>query len=308
MEPEYKRAIGLALREKRLWAAGLICALAFTEAWWIIYDWGPENLGERAGNWVREVGEKGFLEAVAFIALAMIAFAALKAIGYLGEMILVRQVADGLDLETPTFSKAFATSRRRYLNFAVTLLPWDALRVAAIYLPSLIIALWDRWDPHINHFGLYILVLFLWFAVLLAVYILAGITATLAARFSLLEEKGIPEAWQAGWALLKEYPGKCAPVWLQAFAADLIFLLVAWPLSVLIPWLVGLFAHHIGFAPLRWLIYSITYLVLAAGFIILQTGVQVYKSSLWTIFFRDLTRAEDVDSMVHNNIQEKHIE
>jgi hypothetical protein len=308
MEPEYKRAIGLALREKRLWAAGLICALAFTEAWWIIYDWGPENLGERAGNWVRGVGGKGFLEAVAFIAVAIIAFAVLKAFGYLGEMILVRQVADGQNPETPTFNDAFATSRRRYLPFAVTLLPWDALRVAAIYLPSLIIALWDRWDPHYNHVGLYMLVLLLWFVILLAIYILAGITATLAARFSLLEEKGIPEAWQAGWALFREHAGKCVPIWLQAFAADVIFLVIAWPLSALIPWAVGLFAHNIGFAPLRWLVYFITYLVIAAGFVILQTGVQVFKSSLWTIFFRDLTQEEEVASIVPNHVQDNHFE
>jgi hypothetical protein len=304
MEPEYKRAIGLALKEKRLWAAGLICALAFTEAWWIIYDWGPENLGKRTGDWVRGAIGKGFWEVLAFIAVAVIAFVVLKGFGYLGELILVRQVAEGQSTEIPSFNEAFSISKKRYLPFAVTLLPWDALRVAAIYLPALIIASWNRWDPHYNHIFLYILALLLWTAILVATYIIAGITAMLAARFTLLEEKDIPEAWQAGWSVLRRNPGKCAPVWLQALAADIIFVLLAWPLSVLLPWAVGLFAHHIGFTPLRWLIYFVTYLVLAAGFIIAQTGVQVYKSSLWTIFFLGLTWEEKVESMIHDTIIE----
>jgi hypothetical protein len=304
MEPEYKRSIGLALREKRLWAAGLICAIAFTEAWWIIFDWGPEKLGERAGNWVRGAAGKGFWEVVAFLAVAMAAFVALKALGYLGEMVLVRQVAEGRGEGAPSFNGAFAASRGRYPYFAVSLLPWDALRVAVIYLPALIIALWDRWDPRYDQVILYILVFFLWFALVIAVYLLAGVTATLAARIALLEGVGLPEAWEGGWALLKGYSGKCVGVWLQAFAADVIFIIIAWPLSVLVPWAVGLVANHIGIAPLRWFIYALTYLALAASFIILQTGVQVFKSSLWTLTFLGFAGNETAEPMLRDTIPE----
>jgi hypothetical protein len=288
MQPEYKRAVELAFREKRLWLGGLLCALCFSEAWWIIYGWGPRYLGERTGDWARGTGGDGPGTVALFIAIAVFAFIVTKAIGYLGETVLIRQVADAQSTEVPTFTGALDSSRSRYLPVALTLLPWDALRVAVIYLPALFILVWNRWDPHYDRIGLYFLVLLVWFAMLVAVYVLAGICVTLAARLSLLGERDIPECWSEGWELFREYPSRSFAIWLQALSADLIFLLFAWPLSVLVPWMVGQFADELGVAPLRWLIYTIVYLALAALFVGAQTCVQCYKSSLWTVFFLGL--------------------
>ena len=292
MEPDYKRAIRLALEEKRLWAAGLLAALALSEAWWVIFGWGPEYLGER---WQRVVGDRlgdtGAL--IVFLAAALAAFIAMKAVGYLGEMILVRQVADGSVGGVPIFDTAFSASRHRYIPFAVTLLPWDALRIAVIYLPALIIAVWDRMDPDLNQVFLYIAVMLLWFALLVAAYFLAGVTAVLAARFSLLQEKGIPGAWHEGWRLLRGNAGACLVVWLQALAADIIFIVIAWPLSALLPWVASQIADPIGFAPARWLIHLLAFVILVGGLIIMQTGVQCFKSSLWTITFLELSEMKE---------------
>jgi hypothetical protein len=291
MEPDYKRAIKLALEEKRLWVAGVIAALAFSEAWWIVFGWGPEYLGER---WERAVGDwMGDAAAfIAFVLASLAAFVALKAVGYLGEMVLVRQVADEKEGGVPAFSNAFSSSRDRYVPFAITLLPWDALRIAVIYLPALIIALWDRWDPHLDHIFLYLLVMLLWFLLLVAAYILAGITATLAARFSLLQERWIPEAWREGWGLLRANSGKCVTVWLQVLAVDIAFVAIAWPLSALLPWVASQVADPIGFAPIRWTIHLIAFLLLAGSLIIMQTGVQCFRSSLWTMTFLELSGAK----------------
>jgi hypothetical protein len=292
MEPDYKRAIGLALEEKRLWAAGLLAALALSEAWWVIFGWGPEYLGER---WQRAVGDRlgdaGAL--IVFLAAALAAFVVLKAVGYLGEMVLVRQVADGSAGGVPPFDTAFSTSRHRYIPFAVTLLPWDALSIAVIYLPALIIAVWDRLDPEMNQVLAYIVVMFLWFAVLVAAYFLAGVTAVLAARFSLLREKGIPGAWHEGWRLLRGNAGTCLAVWLQVLVADIVFVVIAWPLSALLPWIAGQIADPIGFAPARWLIHLLAFVFLAGGLIVMQTGVQCFKSSLWTITFLELSEIKE---------------
>jgi hypothetical protein len=292
MEPDYKRAIKLALEEKRLWPAGLLAALALSEAWWVIFGWGPEYLGER---WQRAVGDRlgdaGAL--IAFLAAALAAFVVLKAVGYLGEMVLVRQVADGSAGGVPPFDMAFSASRHRYIPFAVTLLPWDALRIAVIYLPALIIAVWDRLDPDLNQVLLYIAVMFLWFAVFVAAYFLAGVTAVLAARFSLLREKGIPGAWHEGWRLLRGNAGTCLAVWLQVLVADIVFVVIAWPLSALLPWIAGQIADPIGFAPARWLIHLLAFVILAGGLIVMQTGVQCFKSSLWTITFLELSEMKE---------------
>jgi hypothetical protein len=285
MEPEYKRAVRLTLEKKRLWAAGLLTALTLSEAWWILFGWGPESLGERAGIWVRGGGGRGAGDFILFILVALVSFVVLRALGYLGELVLVRQVAGAEAGEVPSFGDAFMPSRNRYLPFAATLLPWDALRVAVIYLPALIIAVWDRWDPRYNRLGLYLLAILIWLLILLAVFILAGITTTLAARFSLLENQNPPEAWLKGWALFRRYPAKCLAIWLQAVTADIIFLVLAWPISALVPWVVGLVVGPIGFAPLRWLFYLIGYAILAGGLVIGQAAVQCYKSSLWTVTF-----------------------
>ena len=291
MKPEYSRAIRLTLSEKRLWVAGLLAALALSEAWWVIYDWGPQYLGER---WESAVGElMGETAAfIAFVLAALAAFVVLKALGYLGEMILVRQVAEESGGGVPTFSTAFSVSRNRYAQFAVTLLPYDALFIAVIYLPALVVALWDRWDPRLDHVFLYLLVLLIWFGLFLAVYFLGGVTAALAARFSLLRKSELPEAWREGWELFYRNPGKCLAVWLQALLADVIFIVIAWPLTALVPWGVGELADPIGFAPLRWLMYLAAYALLAGGLIIMQTGVMCFKSSLWTLTYLELTQEE----------------
>ncbi|MEW6552834.1 MAG: hypothetical protein AB1384_00915 [Actinomycetota bacterium] len=284
METDYKRAIKYALEEKRLWAAGLIAALAFSQAWWIVFGWGPEYLGER---WERalggRLGEAGAF--FAFLLAALAAFVVLKAFGYLGEMLLVRQVADGQIGEIPAFTQAFSGSQRRYLPFAVTLLPWDALRIALIYAPAVIIALWDRWDPSLDHIFLYLAVILLWFAVMVASEFFVGITAALAARFSLLDGRAIGEAWREGWGLLRAHTMKCGLVWLQVLAAAAAFVVVAWPLSALLPWVADQVADPIGFAPARWLMRIIAYVLLAGGLIVMQAGVQCYRSSLWTMTY-----------------------
>ncbi len=293
MEPDYKRAIRLALEEKRLWVAGLLAAIALSEAWWIVFGWGPEYLGER---WERAIGDwMGDAAAfAAFIIASLAAFVVLRAMGYLGELVLVRQVADDSDGRVPPFDQAFSSSRHRYVPFAVTLLPWDALRIALIYLPSLIIVVWDRWDPDLNHVFVYIAAMFLWFALLVAASFLAGVTATLAARSSLLRSEDIPASWRSGWRLLRENAGRCLAVWLQVLVAEIIFVIIAWPLSALLPWAAGQIADPIGFAPARWLIRLLAFVLLAGCLIVLQTGVQCYRSSLWTITFLALAgTAED---------------
>jgi hypothetical protein len=292
MEQEYKLALRIALREKRLWAAGFICALFFAEAWWIIFDWDPQYLGERVGGWARGTGVEGLAEDLLFITVALAAFVVFRALAYLGEMVLVRQVAEHKTGEVPRFLSALATSRGRYFPLALTLLPWDAMRVGVVYLPAVILLAWNRWDPHYNLIILYLLVLLLWFSLLLAVYLVAGMVATLAARFCILEERGVPEVWLEGWKLLRSRPTDCFAVWLQALAADLLFLIFAWPLSALLPWVVGLFAVDIGSAPLRWLIYVAVYGFLAAVLICAQTYVQCFRSALWTVFFLGLREKE----------------
>ncbi|MBN2027942.1 MAG: hypothetical protein JW854_14415 [Actinobacteria bacterium] len=292
MEQDYKRAIRLALEEKRLWVAGLLTALALSEAWWIVFGWGPESLGERweraVGDWMGDAGAF-----VAFILASLAAFVVLRAVGYLGEMVLVRQVADESEGRVPPLGRAFSASRHRYVPFAVTLLPWDALRIALIYLPSLIIIVWDRWDPDLNHVFLYTAAMFLWFMLLAAGYFLAGVTATLAARSSLLRSEDIPASWSSGWKLLRENAGRCLAVWLQVLVADIIFVIVAWPLSALLPWVAGQIADPIGFAPVRWLIHILAWILLAGCLIVMQTGVQCYRSSLWTITFLALSGAKE---------------
>jgi hypothetical protein len=291
MGPEYKKAVKYALEEKKLWLAGLFAALAFSEAWWILFDWGPEYLGER---WERAVSQRlgDGATFVVFILMAIAAFVVLKALGYLGEMVLVRQVADGESVGVYSFSESFSSSRGRYIPFAITLLPWDALHIAVIYLPALIIIAWDRWDPHLDHLLLYLLAFLIWFGLLVAAYILAGIPATLAARFSLLRKSGFPGVWIDGWRLFRLNAGKCIAVWLQAVAADILFVVIAFPLAVLIPWLSGEIADPIGFAPARWLIYAVAYTLYAGGLIVMQTLVQCYRSSLWTVTFLALAEEE----------------
>ncbi|MFW6113396.1 MAG: hypothetical protein ACOC78_00530 [Actinomycetota bacterium] len=292
MKGQYKGALRTTLGQPRLWPAGLIAALALTDAWRIVAGWGPAYFGEEVSRWLW--GSEGFTawKTLYYIGIAVAVFVVLKALGYLGEMVLVRQVAEGTERETPAFGDAFMISRGGYLDFAVTLIPWDALLVAVIYIPALIISIWDRWDTGYDHIFLYVAVFLLWFILLLLVLLLAGITAMLACRSSLLEDSRPVEAWLRGWRLFRSRAGECITAWLQAVAADAIFIAAAWPILALVPWMLDLVVGSMGFTPLRWLVYLTAYTILGAGLIILRTGIQCYKSSLWTIVFLRLRMAD----------------
>jgi hypothetical protein len=287
VEPEYKSAINITLREPRLWVAGLLVALTLTATWDIVVGWGPEYVGERAERWLGPY-HSDIRSTAVFLVAALAVFLIFKAFSYLGELVLVRQVKTGLNLPVPTFGGAFGESRSSYLDFAVTLLPWDALKVILIYIPSVIIILWDRWDPDYNLWALYILVILGWLVLLALALFLAGVTAMLAARSSLLEDKNPYQAWLRGWALFSGNIYRCFLYFLQALAADIIFLVIAFPSGALVPWLLDLIAEPIGLAPLRWLIYITGYTLLIAGLLALQTLVQCYKSSLWTVVYLEL--------------------
>jgi hypothetical protein len=287
VEPEYKRAIELALRQPRLWAAGLLVALTLTATWDIVAGWGPEYVGERAETWLGPY-HSDIRSTAVFLVAALAVFVVFKAFNYLGELVLVRQVETGLHHPIPTFGDALGESRSGYLDFALTLLPWDALKVILIYIPAIVIVLWDRWDPDYNLWALYVLVILGWFAILALALFLAGVTVMLAARSSLLEEKNPYRAWLRGWALFKANVSRCFLYFLQALAADIVFLVIAFPAAALIPWLLDLVAEPIGLAPLRWLVYLIGYTVMIAGLLALQTLVQCYKSSLWTVVYGEL--------------------
>ncbi|MDY6795249.1 MAG: hypothetical protein SWK76_08225 [Actinomycetota bacterium] len=288
IQRQYREALGLALGQPRLWLGGLILAVALTDSWRIVAGWGPAYLGERASKWFWGTDGFAIWKTAYFILIALAAFVMLKAVGYLGEMVLIRQVAGGTGRETPTFGGAFTLSRVRYLDFAITLIPWDALLVAMIYLPALVIAIWERWDPGYDHIFLYILVFLLWFILLVLVMVLAGITAMLACRSSLLEGRGPLEAWARGWGLFRARAGECVVAWLQALVSDIAFIAVAWPLLALVSWLLDMLVDPLGLAPLRWLLYLAVYAILVVGLIVMRTGVQCYKSSLWTMVFLKL--------------------
>ena len=293
VEPEYKRSIDFALRQPRLWAAGLLVALTLTATWDIIAGWGPEYVGERAERWLGPYHSDIRATAV-FLVAALAFFVVLKAFNYLGELVLVRQVKTGLHHTVLGFGDAFGESRSSYLDFAVTLIPWDALKVILIYIPAIIIVLWDRWDPDYNLWALYILMILGWFVVLALALFLAGVTAMLAARSSLLEENNPYQAWLRGWELFSGNISRCFLYFLQALAADIVFLVIAFPAGALAPWLLDLFAEPIGLAPLRWLIYLVGYTLVIAGLLALQTLVQCYKSSLWTVVYVELAEEKRV--------------
>jgi hypothetical protein len=123
-----------------------------------------------------------------------------------------------------------------------------------------------------------------------AVYVFGGTAVMLAVRSSALKGKQVESAWREALALFSSYPGKSLLIWLQAALADIFFLLLAWPLSAVLPWAVNQFARNIGFTPLRSLVYFIEYAVLALGFLIGQVAIQCYKSSLWTITYGEFRK------------------
>ena len=284
MVPDYRRALGPALRERHLWTSGLLASLALSEAWRVLLGWEPEYAGERTSRWLRGPGGWNAGDPAPFIPAAMAACVVLKAAGYLGEMALVRQVAPGEGREIPGFGEDLASSRRRRC-FAATLLPLDAPRIALIYLPALIIALWEKWDPRFDRVGLYLLALPVWLLLLFAVIVPAGITAMLASRLSLLRGVDPPRARREGWALFRARRAKLVVVVLQALAAEVVFTALARPILALVPWVGRRLGGAMDAAPGRWL-----HAALGAGVLAGQKVGQRFKSSRWTLTFLGMER------------------
>lgn len=277
----WREALGLVLSHRRLWPAALLVAVGLSESWRILFGWGPQWMGERVAGWLR--GGGGFPYTAVLLLAALVSFLLLRAVGYAGEMVLVAQVGGGPPV--PAFRDACRESRGSYLSLTVTLLPWDAARVVAASLPSLVVILWGKWDPHLRLLFLYLLVLLAGFLLFLAVYALLGITAILAARQVVINGKTPPEAWREGRSLFLREAVNCLLVWLQALAADVAFLALAWPLSLLLAWAGEKAAVAVSPAALSWLMRLLAYAFLAAALLTGQALVQCYKSSLWTLAF-----------------------
>jgi hypothetical protein len=373
----WRLAIHLARREKRLWPAAILLSVGLSESWRVLFGWEPQGVGETAARWVRSGAGKGFPDAAVLVLVSLTIFVFLRAGGYLGEAVLIRQIAGsggaaggnsppgygvgapggppsrmgreegkggasraepggihsgevetffwidrmpgaergnevrfggaeetaaecgralfgapgeefassekrGVDL---TFKDALRRSRKRLPELALTLLPWDAARVAVVSLASLLVLLWGRWDPHLHLIFPYLLALFLWLVLLLAVYVPLGIPVILAARQVVINGMKPPQAWREGWSLFRNETPRCLLVWLQALAADVAFLALASPLSLLLIWAAARAAEALNPSILEWLARAPLYLILAAALLLGQVVTKTYKSSLWTIFF-----------------------
>lgn len=390
----------LALRERRLWPAALLVSLGLSESWCLLFGWGPQWVGERVAERVRGGAGKGFPDTALLVLVGLIAFFLSRAMGYLGETVLVAQVAftrredggvpaargdragntasspeaeeeerartaddsecirssdktrlihplrspfsrrgkrrggpcvsddassgvgapreagygrasfprgtrgagekgEGLSagmVAVPSFREALRGSGRGCPQLALALLPWDAARVAVISLASLLVLLWRRWDPHLRFVALYLLALLLWFLLLLAVYVLLGIPALLAARQVVINGKKAPEAWREGFSLFLERVNDCLLVWLRALAADIAFLALAWLLAAFLTWAAGRVGEAFRPGVLGLVFRAPLYGLPVAAFLLGQAVVQSYKSSLWTVFFLSVTALPPVVS------------
>ncbi|WP_287154346.1 hypothetical protein [Candidatus Solincola tengchongensis] len=313
----WRTAGRLALHERRLWAAALLVSVGLSECWRVLFGWGPQWVGERVAERVRVGAGKGFQDTALLVLTGLGVFLLLRAMGYLGETVLVSQVAfprrgqgkvpapalrgeggatvpeEGTVL---AFREALRQGGGRCFRLALALLPWDAARVAVVTLASLMVLLWGRWDPHLRFIAPYLLALLLWFLLLLAVYVLLGIPAYLAARQVVINGKSVPEGWREGLSLFLGRTEGCLQVWLQALSADAAFLALAWPLSFFLAWTAGRAAETLRPPALAWLVRVPLYGLLAVALVLGQAVVQAFKSSLWTTFFLSVTATPPVVS------------
>lgn len=329
----WREALSLALRVRRLWPAALLLAVGLSECWRILFGWDPQWAGEKAADWVQGGGWKGFPDVAVLLTGGLAVFLLLRAVGYLGETVLIVQVsgkelavggrgpgrpAEGVGSDdvsragapegsgnaapgfspakgyagVPSFAEACANNWKRFPILALTLLPWDAARVAAMSLPSLMVILWGKWDPRLRFVLAYLLAFLLWFLLLLAVYVPAGISAALAAREVVIGGNGFHEAWRRGWGLFRVRAKDCLLVWLQTAAADALFLIPAWLISGFLSWAAGEADRALGSAPSDWLVRGSIYALLAVGLLLGASLLQAFKSSLWTLTFLRLKGGE----------------
>lgn len=285
----FRKALRLALRERRLWPAGLLVAVGFADCWRIIFDWGPQKAGEEAATWVRGGGGRGAADIAVMVLVALAVFALLRLLGYAGEMVLIGQAAAAARGESATFMEIYTRYRERYPSLGAILLPWDALRMAVIYVTYPFVFLWQQWDPRLHYFLPYLFIFLAWFVLLAVVYGPLGITVLLAERQAVLAGTPVPEALRKGWKLLRANAARCCATWLQVLAVDVIFIVAGWLLAALLPWAAARLAGALSMEANRWTLRIAAYLVLAALLLPGQTLVQCFKSSLWTMTFLELS-------------------
>lgn len=297
----FQQALRLALRERRLWPAGLLVAAGFADCWRIIFDWGPQKAGEEAANWVRGGSSSGAADIAVMVLVALAIFVLLRLLGYTGEMVLIGQAAGAARGESTSIMVIYARYRERYLSLGAILLPWDALRLTVIYVTYPFVFLWQQWDPRPRFFLPYLLIFLAWFILLVVVSVPLGITVLMAERQAILAGSPVPEAWRKGWRIFRANATRCCAAWLQVLAVDVIFIIVGWLLAALLPWAATRLASALSMEAQRWILRTAAYLILAALLLPGQMLVQCFKSSLWTMIFLELSaegrergRQEDV--------------
>jgi hypothetical protein len=263
----------LSLRERSLWPAALLVSLGLSESWRTLYGWDPLWLGERVAGKVD--GAAGFLlGALAFLLSLLF----LRALGIWGEMLLVGQASSLPVITGPR--EGFRLTSRRFFPLILAYLPYELLRAGVVYFPSWFIYSWGQWDPRLRLWPLYLLFVGGWGSLLLLVYGPAAALARLAAREAVLKKAEPVSAWREGWGKARRSPGRCVAAWLWSLLADAFFLIPAWLLAAVIPWLGRILGDAVPV--IRWLPFLVFHLALAAALIYGQVVVQAYKSVLWT--------------------------
>ncbi len=350
----WREALSSVRERRELWPASLLLAVGLSDTWRVLFGWGPEWVGERAAEWVRGGGGKGAADALVLVGAAVLSFVAQRAVGYLGETVLVRQVYElarrpgkadmrrGVGLHKEFFSPGgkgtapeggpregglpgaapassppdtgrggsdagadpdapprkgpardrirgpLAGARGTYPALFAVLLPWDAMRLLLVTLPSLLVLAWGRWDPRLRLVLPYLFLLVTWAVSLALAHFYLGVTAALAARYAVTRGKRSVEAWREGWRLLRRELPACLTAWLQAMAASLCFLATAWVLSLLLPWLAVAAADGFPVPPVGRFLAIACWLALVFFLVLGQTLVSGFVSALWTLTFRRL--------------------
>lgn len=274
-QEKVREALRLAVTERRLWPAALLVSVGLSESWRALFGWDPIWAGERTAG--KMSGASGLLLGVMTFFLS---FLALRALGVLGEMVLIGQVSGLRETRHPL--RVLRGSGRRFLPLALTYMPYELVRMAVIYLPSRAVYSWSRFDPRLRLWPVYLLFIGMWGALLLFTYGPAAILARLAARESVLHHAEPVMAWERGWKKFRRFPGGCFTAWLWNLLADVAFLLPAWFLAALLPWMGRGLGRLLGVPVIRVLPSIIFHMIMAMFLVAGQVVVQAFKSALWT--------------------------
>ncbi len=284
LQARVRRSLGLAAGRPAWWAVAFLTTLVIDRP--LQFFFASLFLTGRRDVFPSIIGLTERRESLlpSFIAVSAVLLAAGKALDYWAQSSLAALVSGEVEGAGGGAAGALRRGTGALSRYAAAVLPVDLARYLLLLLPGFVWLAWRGFDPRLDHWCAYTLVIMAWLFTCVPLAIALGVFSELAGREVVLGSSRPPAAWHSARGLGWRNRRAVLEAWLPTMAADLLIGAVMAALSFGGAYLLFVIRSGWGLRGAAW--SAVSAAAFAALFGAAKTAhaaSQTFKSALWTL-------------------------